>query len=88
MSFSGSSVVQEPLISADLLGIYVSYADVYHVPEIIPITRIDSPLALIPIYSQVIRHKLWVTVSFDVSAQEKYIDCSRYLYKTDKQRTR
>jgi hypothetical protein len=61
-----------PLISADLPGIHVSYADTYHVSEIIPIMQIDSLLALIPIYSQVIQCKLWVTVSFDhVSAQEK-----------------
>ena len=51
--------------SAVLLGISVCYADQYQDPEIIPIARVDSPLALIPIYSQRIQTKLWATVSFD-----------------------
>lgn len=53
------------IFSASTLGIHTTYADQFDPPEIIPISKIDSPLALIPIHSQRIQKDLWVSVSFD-----------------------
>ncbi|KAF9460581.1 hypothetical protein BDZ94DRAFT_1311348 [Collybia nuda] len=50
---------------ASTLGIHTTYADWFDAPKIIPISRINSPLALIPIHSQRIQKDLWVSVSFD-----------------------
>jgi hypothetical protein len=51
--------------SSSVLGIYVSYANAYSAYEIIPVSLIDSPLALIPVRSQHIARDLWISVSFD-----------------------
>jgi hypothetical protein len=45
--------------SSSVLGIYVSYANAYSAYEIIPVSLIDSPLALIPVRSQHIARDLW-----------------------------
>ncbi|KAG1888094.1 hypothetical protein F4604DRAFT_1916005 [Suillus subluteus] len=47
------------------LGIHTSYSNEYHPYEIIPVSRIASPLALIPVYSNVIKKSLWIAVLFD-----------------------
>ena len=41
------------------------YAHRYHRYEVIPATSFDSPLALIPVHSNIIQQDLWVCVSFD-----------------------
>ena len=51
--------------SAGTLGIHTTYAARFHQHEVVPISRIDSALAVIPIYSQLIACDLWVLVSFD-----------------------
>jgi hypothetical protein len=53
------------IFSASTLGIHISYANAFSDYEIIPISMIDAPLALIPIYSTKIQRDLWVSVSFD-----------------------
>ncbi|KAG1734538.1 hypothetical protein EDD22DRAFT_1011418 [Suillus occidentalis] len=47
------------------LGIHTSYANNYHPYEIIPVSRIASPLALIPVHSNIVKKHLWISVSFD-----------------------
>ncbi|KAF5384411.1 hypothetical protein D9615_003304 [Tricholomella constricta] len=44
---------------ASTLGIYTTYANQFDQPEVIPISRIDSALAKIPIHSNVIGQDLW-----------------------------
>lgn len=51
--------------SASTLGIHVSYEGQFGPFEMIPVSRIDCPLALIPIFSQRIGRALWISVSFD-----------------------
>jgi len=51
--------------SSSTLGIYVSYADSFSPYEIIPISLVDSPLALIPIHLNKINWDLWISISFD-----------------------
>ncbi|KAF9455543.1 hypothetical protein BDZ94DRAFT_1179759, partial [Collybia nuda] len=50
---------------ASLLGIHVSYANAFEELEVIPISAVDAPLALIPIHSRKIHQDLWVSGSFD-----------------------
>ncbi|KZT29817.1 hypothetical protein NEOLEDRAFT_1055472 [Neolentinus lepideus HHB14362 ss-1] len=50
---------------ASTLGIHVSYADKFAEYEVIPVDRIDTPVALIPIFSKQIQSPLWVSISFD-----------------------
>ncbi|RXW19193.1 hypothetical protein EST38_g6659 [Candolleomyces aberdarensis] len=50
---------------ASVLGIYTSYAEQYHPPEIIPASDIDCPLALIPAKHFSTNVDLWISVSFD-----------------------
>ncbi|KAG1854527.1 hypothetical protein F4604DRAFT_1932794 [Suillus subluteus] len=52
------------------LGIHTSYMDEYHPYEIIPVSRIVCPLALIPAYSNIVGKKLWIAVSFDHAGTE------------------
>ncbi|KAG1900836.1 uncharacterized protein F5891DRAFT_1225460 [Suillus fuscotomentosus] len=52
------------------LGIHTSYANDYHPYEIIPVSRITSPLALIPVHSNIVKKHLWISVSFDHSGTE------------------
>jgi hypothetical protein len=51
--------------SESTLGIHTAYANEYHPYEMIPISRISSPLALISAYSNVVKKALWISVSFD-----------------------
>lgn len=51
--------------SESTLGIHTAYANEYHPYEMIPVSRISSPLALIPAYSNVVKKALWISVSFD-----------------------
>ncbi|KAG2335647.1 hypothetical protein BDR05DRAFT_898020, partial [Suillus weaverae] len=56
-------------LNASTLGIHVSYAELGP-QEVIPVSRIECPLALIPVYSNIIKKDLWITISFDhVSVQ-------------------
>ncbi|KAG1774897.1 hypothetical protein EV702DRAFT_1237500 [Suillus placidus] len=52
------------------LGIHVSYANEFGPYEIIPISNIECPLALIPVHSAIIKKDLWIAVSFDHSGNE------------------
>ncbi|KAG2126265.1 uncharacterized protein EDB93DRAFT_1257640 [Suillus bovinus] len=47
------------------LGIHTSYANEFLPHEVIPVSRIVCPLALIPVHSNIIKKNLWVSVSFD-----------------------
>ncbi|KAG1832700.1 hypothetical protein EV424DRAFT_1627097, partial [Suillus variegatus] len=49
---------------ASTLGIHVSYTELGP-QEVIPVSRIECPLALIPVYSNIIKKDLWITISFD-----------------------
>jgi hypothetical protein len=51
--------------SAQILGIYVSYANKFEDPEIIPVSALEVPLALVPVYSQRLQQDLWISISFD-----------------------
>jgi hypothetical protein len=51
--------------SAAILGIQVVNSNLFEDYEVVPISRIDCPLALIPIHSRLIQRDLWVCVSFD-----------------------
>lgn len=51
--------------SCSILGIHVSYAELFHDAEVIPVTQFDAPLALIPIHSDAIDKDLWITISLD-----------------------
>jgi hypothetical protein len=53
------------LCSSSVLSIHVSYANIFHLLEIIPCSTIDCPLALIPVYLNTIRRDIWISVSFD-----------------------
>ncbi|KAL0948125.1 hypothetical protein HGRIS_010742 [Hohenbuehelia grisea] len=55
---------------ASTLGIHTSYANEFCAYEVIPVAKIDSPLALIPIRSSRIQRDLWVSVSFDRTGGE------------------
>ncbi|KAG0698529.1 hypothetical protein DFH29DRAFT_877950 [Suillus ampliporus] len=56
-------------LNASTLGIHVSYAELGP-QEVIPVSWIECPLALIPVYSNIIKKDLWITISFDhVSVQ-------------------
>lgn len=52
------------VFSASTLGIHVSYTELGP-QEVIPVSRIECPLALIPVYSNIIKKDLWITISFD-----------------------
>lgn len=52
-------------LSASTLGIHTTYANQFHPAEVVPISRIVGPLALIPVYSRIINKDLWISVSFD-----------------------
>ncbi|KAG2346616.1 hypothetical protein BDR05DRAFT_974579 [Suillus weaverae] len=47
------------------LGIHISYANEFGPYEIIPVSNIECPLALIPVHSAIIKKDLWIAVSFD-----------------------
>ncbi|KAG2061047.1 hypothetical protein BDR06DRAFT_993204 [Suillus hirtellus] len=48
------------------LGIHVSYTELGP-QEVVPVSRIECPLALIPVHSNILKKDLWITVSFDHS---------------------
>ncbi|KAL0056601.1 hypothetical protein AAF712_016795 [Marasmius tenuissimus] len=50
---------------ADILGINVSYAGKLDPLAIISASSIEAPVALIPVFSNVIQQELWITISFD-----------------------
>ncbi|KAG1888658.1 hypothetical protein F4604DRAFT_1877216 [Suillus subluteus] len=52
------------------LRIHVSYANEFGPYEIIPVSNIKCPLALIPVHSAIIKKDLWIAVSFDHSGNE------------------
>ncbi|KAG2083121.1 uncharacterized protein F5147DRAFT_783022 [Suillus discolor] len=54
---------------ASTLGIHVSYTELGP-QEVIPVSRIECPLALIPVYSNIIKKDLWITISFDHAGNE------------------
>ncbi|KAG1731002.1 hypothetical protein EDB19DRAFT_2010037 [Suillus lakei] len=49
---------------ASTLGIHVSYTELGP-QEVVPVSQIKCPLALIPVHSNVLKKDLWITVSFD-----------------------
>ncbi|KAG2757569.1 hypothetical protein P692DRAFT_20711205 [Suillus brevipes Sb2] len=49
---------------ASTLGIHISYTELGP-QEVVPVSRIECPLALIPVHSNVLKKDLWITVSFD-----------------------
>ncbi|KAH9940309.1 hypothetical protein B0H21DRAFT_697685, partial [Amylocystis lapponica] len=50
---------------ASTLGIHVSYAGDLGDYEIIPVSRIDAPLALIPVLLTTLQREIWISISFD-----------------------
>jgi len=52
------------IFSASTLGIHVSYTELGP-QEVVPVSWIECPLALIPVHSNVLKKDLWITVSFD-----------------------
>ncbi|KAG1736440.1 uncharacterized protein EDB91DRAFT_1250062 [Suillus paluster] len=56
-------------LNASTLGIHVSYAELGP-QEVIPVSWIECPLALIPVYSNIIKKDLWITISFDHAGNE------------------
>jgi hypothetical protein len=73
------------LCSSSVLGIHVSYANVFHSLEIIPCSTIDCPLALIPVYLDTIRRDIWISVSFDhvltLSIYKLHAMLMRFVYR-------
>ncbi|KAG2092682.1 hypothetical protein BD769DRAFT_1631822 [Suillus cothurnatus] len=49
---------------ASTLGIHVSYTELGP-QEVVPVSWIECPLALIPVHLNVLKKDLWITVSFD-----------------------
>ncbi|KAG1749066.1 uncharacterized protein EDB91DRAFT_1244855 [Suillus paluster] len=54
---------------ASTLGIHVSYTELGP-QEVVPVSQIECPLALIPVHSNVLKKDLWITVSFDHAGNE------------------
>ncbi|KAF9461453.1 hypothetical protein BDZ94DRAFT_1310595 [Collybia nuda] len=50
---------------ASTLGIHTTYANEFDAPEVVSISKIDSPLALILVHSRVLQKDLCISVSFD-----------------------
>ncbi|KAH9921364.1 hypothetical protein B0H21DRAFT_701660 [Amylocystis lapponica] len=50
---------------SSILGIHVSYAGDLGDYEVIPVSNIEAPLALIPVQSARLQRELWVSISFD-----------------------
>ncbi|KAG2050544.1 hypothetical protein BDR06DRAFT_998615 [Suillus hirtellus] len=48
------------------LGIHVLYTELGP-QEVVPVSRIECPLALIPVHSNILKKDLWITISFDHS---------------------
>jgi hypothetical protein len=62
-------------LSATTLGIYISHADTYGDFEVIPVSIIDAPLALIPVHLHRTNQDLWISISFDrVGHNLRYAD--------------
>ncbi|KAG1737091.1 uncharacterized protein EDB91DRAFT_1249738 [Suillus paluster] len=56
-------------LNASTLSIHVSYAELGP-QEVIPVSWIKCPLALIPVYSNIIKKDLWITILFDHAGNE------------------
>ncbi|KAG2129521.1 hypothetical protein BD769DRAFT_1627963 [Suillus cothurnatus] len=54
---------------ASTLGIHISYTELGP-QEVVPVSWIECPLALIPVHSNVLKKDLWITVSFDHAGNE------------------
>ncbi|KAG1718620.1 hypothetical protein EDB19DRAFT_1899167 [Suillus lakei] len=68
---------------ASTLGIHVSYTELGP-QEVVPVSRIECPLALIPVHSNILKKDLWITVSFDhVSLQTARNEPEDYLEDED-----
>ncbi|KII86134.1 hypothetical protein PLICRDRAFT_115269 [Plicaturopsis crispa FD-325 SS-3] len=63
---------------ASTLGIHVSYAERFHPHEMIPVSIIEGPLALVPIHSERIHQDLWVSISFDHVCTSSQAQHDRY----------
>ncbi|KAK7453212.1 hypothetical protein VKT23_011893 [Stygiomarasmius scandens] len=60
-------------LHANVLGIHISYAESYGDYEVIPASSIQCPLALIPVYSNVIQCELWI-FDYDATNNKIYFD--------------